>query len=34
MWNIPAGRVFEDIQVVVPYVMHDVVCYDSKGKKN
>ena len=36
MWNIPAGGVFEDIcfRTVVPYVMHDVIYYDTKGEKN
>lgn len=39
IWNIPAGGVFEDIQVgcfrtVVPYVVHDVIYYDTKGEKN
>jgi len=39
MGNIPAGGVFENIQavrfrIVVPYVMHDVIYYNTRGEKN
>ena len=39
MWDIPAGGMFENIKLgcfraVMSYVIHDMICYDTKGEKN
>ena len=38
MGDVPAGGVFENqvgrFRIVVPYVMHDVIYYNTKGEKD